>query len=430
MIHLLYTFLGVTELPDRAKKLILKLIMSTTILNFFWFLSSAFFTLFVIDSVGIEHLGFLIAISYILQAVFDYPSGTVGDWIGQRWILFTGFFLEAIAYITLFLADSFFILLIAYMIRAIAASQQSGALNTWFDNNYKLLATDTDPQRKIYKFFIGRWTTISNIVPGVAAAFGGILATTYFRQLVFLIQAIGLASLAFVFLIIIKDFWGINRPKRSIKNYFTLLGEGIRFAFFSKFMFLFLLGLSLSNTVIIIWVDLMLFPVYFGYTGSDGGVGLFRLVVLLLGTLSIFLASKFAINMELSWIPRLTVLDTVIFYWGVAVITTLFPPTQNTFIPPAFLTFITFYTIIYFFHGLKLILNQRFLLDSIPDHNRNSIYSLIPTLILLISSPVAIIGGILIKNLGISVTAFLLGSTGIIPVFLFYVALRSIPKDI
>ena len=429
MIDQLYTFLGVKDLPNPTKKLILKLIVSTTTLNFIWFLSSAFLTLFVIDTVGIEQLGILVAISFLIQASFDYPSGAVGDWIGQRWILFIGFFLEALAYIILFFADSFTILLFAYIIRAIAASQQSGAIGTWFDNNYKLTADKFDPQRKIYKFFIGRWTTIGNIVPGIASAFGGILATTYFRQLVFLIQAIGLSSLAIVFLFIIKDFPGIDRPKRSIKNYFRLLGEGLHFAFFNRIMFLFLVGMCFSNTVVLIWIQMMLFPVYFGYTGSDSGVGILRLIILLLGTLSIFFASKSAVNMEITRIPILTFVDTVIFYWGVAVITAVFPPIENMFTPPAIIVFILFYTVIYFFHGLKLILNQRFLLDSIPDKNRNSIYSLIPTLILLASSPVAIIGGHLIKNLGISATAFLLGSAGVISVFFFHFALRSIPKE-
>jgi MFS family permease len=429
LINILYSFLGVRDLPDPTKKLIWKLIASTTVLNFIWFLSAAFFTLFVIDTVGIELLGFLVAISYLIQALFDYPSGTIGDWIGQRWILFTGFFLEAIAYIILFFANSFSTLLIAYVIRAIAASQQSGAVGTWFDNNYKVTADEIDPQRKIYKFFIGRWNTISNIVPGLAAALGGILATTYFREMVFLIQAIGLGVLAIVFLIIIKDFPGIDRPKRSVKNYFILLGDGLRFAFLNKVMLLFLIGLCLSSTVVLIWIDMMLFPVYFSYTGSDSGVGILRLIILLLGTVSVFFASKFAVNTEITKIPHLTFMDTVIFYWGVAVITALYPPTNNFFTPQAILIFILFYAVIYFFHGLKMILEQRFFLDSIPDQNRNSIYSLIPTLLLLASSPMAIIGGQLIKNLGISTTSFLLGSAGLISVLFFYLALRSIPIE-
>ncbi|UCG00775.1 MAG: hypothetical protein JSW11_14290 [Candidatus Heimdallarchaeota archaeon] len=423
------TFLGIQELPDRAQKFVMKVFYSTMILGLFWTLSSAFFALFVIDLVGIELLGVLIAVSFVLQALLDYPSGAFGDWIGQRWILFTGFFLEAIAYISLFFADSFSTLLIAYILKAIAASQQSGAIDTWFDNNYKVVADKSDPERKIYKFLSGRWTAIGNIVPGIATALGGILATIFYRQAVFLIQAAGLALFAIVFLIIVRDFPGIERPRRSITNYFKLLGGGLHFAFFNKTMLFFLLGLCFSSTVVIVWVEMMLFPVYLSYTGSDGGVGLMRLVILLLGSVSIFLASKVAVNMEITWIPSLTFIDTVLFYWGVAILTTWFPLDTNTFNPLAIFSFMLFYTPIYFFHGLKMILNSRFFLDSIPDQNRNSIYSLIPTLLLITSAPVAIIGGSLIKNLGISTTAFILGSMGIISVFFFTLSMRFKPTE-
>ncbi|MFX0150496.1 MAG: MFS transporter [Candidatus Hodarchaeota archaeon] len=429
MFEFLNTYLGIQELPDMAQKFVMKVFYSTTILGLFWTLSSAFFALFVIDIVGIELLGVLIAVSFILQAILDYPSGAFGDWIGQRWILFIGFSLEALAYITLFFANSFSTLLVAYILRAIAASQQSGAIGTWFDNNYKLIANESDPQRKVYKFLTGRWTAISNIIPGIATASGGILATIFYRQTVFLIQAVGLALLAIVFLIIVHDFPGIERPRRSIKNYFKLLGSGLRFAFFNKTMFFFLLGLCFSSTVVIIWVEMILFPVYLGYTGSDGGVGIMRLIVLLLGTVSIFFASKVATNMEITWIPSLTFIDTVIFYWGVAILTTWFPIDEKTFTPLAILSFILFYTPIYFFHGLKLILNSRFFLDSIPDHNRNSIYSLIPTLLLITSAPIAIIGGSLIKNLGISITALILGTIGLISVFFFSLSLKLKPVE-
>ncbi|MFW9905653.1 MAG: hypothetical protein ACFFFH_15070 [Candidatus Thorarchaeota archaeon] len=401
----------------------MKVFYSTTILSLFWALSSAFFALFVIDLVGIELLGVLIAVSFVLQALLDYPSGAFGDWIGQRWILFTGFFLEALAYVALFFADSFSTLLIVYILKAIAASQQSGAIETWFDNNYKVVADESDPERKIYKFLSGRWTAIGNIIPGIATAAGGILATIFYRQAVFLIQAIGMVLSAIIFLIIVSDFPGIDRPRRSIVNYFKLLGEGLYFAFFNKTMLFFLLGLCFSSTVVIIWAEMMLFPVYLAYTGSDGGVGLMRLIILLLGTISIFFASKVAVNMEISWIPIVTFIDTVIFYWGVAILTTWFPLDGNTFTPIAIFSFMLFYTPIFFFHGLKMILTSRFFLDSIPDQNRNSIYSLVPTLLLITSAPVAMIGGSLIKNLGISTTSVILGVFGMISVFFFFLSL-------
>ncbi|MFX1508344.1 MAG: hypothetical protein ACFFDC_19860, partial [Promethearchaeota archaeon] len=148
-----------------------------------------------------------------------------------------------------------------------------------------------------------------------------------------------------------------------------------------------------------------------------------------LGTVAIFFASKTAVTLEISWIPILTFIDTVIFYFGVAILTMWFPLDGNTFTPIAILSFMLFYTPIYFFHGLKMILTSRFFLDSIPDQNRNSIYSLIPTLLLITSAPVAIIGGSLIKNFGISTTSFMLGVFGMISVFFFFLSLSFRPTE-
>jgi MFS family permease len=106
--------------------------------------------LFVLDIVSYEELGKLAALSFIVQAVFDYPSGTLGDWIGQRWILAIAFISYGISYWLLAFADSFESLAIVYILSAFAASQESGALQAWFDNNYKTATEDIDPERKFY----------------------------------------------------------------------------------------------------------------------------------------------------------------------------------------------------------------------------------------------------------------------------------------
>ncbi|MFX0174494.1 MAG: hypothetical protein ACFE9L_21665 [Candidatus Hodarchaeota archaeon] len=211
-------FLGINPLPESAQHLMLKVVGSTILLDMVWNLSTAFYVLFVIDTVGIEQLSILIAISFLLQAVLDYPSGVLGDWIGQRWILFIGYSLEALAFSIMIFTESFLSLLGVYIIRAVAFSQQSGEIETWLDNNYKLVANDVDPQRKIYKFFIGRRMTIGTIIPGVSTVLGGIIATITFRRAVFFFQFIGLTFMAVLFFLIIKDFPGIERPKRSIRS--------------------------------------------------------------------------------------------------------------------------------------------------------------------------------------------------------------------
>ncbi|UCE13685.1 MAG: hypothetical protein JSV04_00585 [Candidatus Heimdallarchaeota archaeon] len=54
----------------------------------------------------------------------------------------------------------------------------------------------------------------------------------------------------------------------------------------------------------------------------------------------------------------------------------------------------------------------------IPDQNRNSIYSLIPTLILLINIPYVGVGGLLLDHFGLPLTFMLLNFIGILaPLF-------------
>ncbi|MFX1506892.1 MAG: MFS transporter [Promethearchaeota archaeon] len=427
VVGLFLSFLGVNELPKQAQNLILRVVLSVMLLDLIWNLSTAFYVLFVIDLVGIKQLGILIAVGFLLQAVLDYPSGALGDWIGQRWILFFGFSLQALAFTALLFANSFSSLLVVYVLEAIAVSQQSGAIATWLDNNYKVVADD--PQRDKYKFFMGRWRVFMFIAPGVSIAFGGVLATVYERKLVFFIQVIGLATLAILFLMIVKDFPSVERPKRSLRNYFHLLGEGIQFVLLNKMMFLFVVGLCISETVSLVWIQMMLYPVYFGYTGSDSGVGFLRFIVLMLGTILAFYAAKIATKLSIKWIPWLILSNTALFFWGMALLTAYFPVDKNAFTPLAILFLLTVYASSLLFHNLRMVLRQRLFLDLIPDRNRNSIYSLIPTLLLITGAPVMIIGGYLIENLGISLTAWILGTVGVFSFIFYYLSIRTIPKE-
>jgi MFS family permease len=429
IVGALKSFLGIESLPQPAQQLLLKTVGSFALLDVVWNLSAAFYVLFVIDMVGIEQLGILIAISFLIQAVLDYPSGVIGDWIGQRWILLIGYSLEAFAFSILVIADSFPSLLIVYVLRAVAVSQQSGAIETWLDNNYKLAANEADPQRKIYKFFIGRRMMLGTILHGIATVFGGIYAMIFFRRAVFMIQVIGWVLTAILFFSIVKDFPGIERPKKSLRSYFSLLREGIQFVFTSRILLLFIIGLCIGEGLAIIWYELILFPVYFGYTGSDGGVGILRFIILAIGTVLTYYAAKIATKVRITRIPWLRLVDTVFFFWGIALLTLFFPIENNTFNPLAIIVLIINYSAIWFFYQIGNIIAQQLFLDYVPDRNRNSIYSLIPTLLLIITAPGAIIGASLIKNFGFSVTAFLLGVMGLASVTFYYFAVHSLPEE-
>ena len=180
--------------------------------------------------------------------------------------------------------------------------------------------------------------------------------------------------------------------------------------------------------MVIIWAEMMLFPVYYGYTGSDGGVGILRFIVLAMGAILVIYSAKVAVKLDIKRIPWLRFLDTAIFFWGIAVLTAWFPIDNNIFTPVAILLLLILYSSVFFIHNIAMILQQRFFLDLIPDRNRNSIYSLIPTLLLLVGAPVALIGGLLINNSGMSTTSLIIGSVGAISVIFFYLSLRVMPS--
>ncbi|MHA1449637.1 MAG: hypothetical protein ACTSP4_09485, partial [Candidatus Hodarchaeales archaeon] len=94
--------LGIQLLPHRAKTLIHKAVISTTLMQLFFALSNTFFVLFVLDNVGYDMLGILISISFIVQAVLDYPTGVIGDWIGQKWLLFSAYISFGLSYAVLY----------------------------------------------------------------------------------------------------------------------------------------------------------------------------------------------------------------------------------------------------------------------------------------------------------------------------------------
>jgi MFS family permease len=425
IIKPLISFLGVKELPERAQSLVQKAIITITLIQLFFGLSSTFYVLFVIDLVGYEQLGILLAISFVLQALIDYPSGVFGDWVGQKWLLLVAYLSFGISYGLMFFADSFASLLVVYCIQAFAASQASGALQTWLENNYKIAVGDADPQRKTFRMFFGRYNMIGSLVLGLSFIAGGVIATFHSRQDVFAIQAIALAGLAIAFLFIIKDYPEIKRSEKSVRNYFKLMGGGLKAVFMNKTVLLFVIGICFDAAKWIIWGNMILFPLYFGYTGSDGAASMYRFIVFLAGIPAMGIAANIAAKLHIKWQPILVALHTVLFFGSFMIITTWFP-FRDTFEPLALiLTFIVLIGINLFFY-IPNILQQRIFLDLIPDENRNAVYSLIPTVLLLVNAPAVASGGQLLTSWGSSATLFVLGLIGLIGSFFFYISLRSL----
>jgi MFS family permease len=430
IIRPLMVFLRTQDLPDRGQSLVQKIVIAVIFMQFVWSMSDTFYVLFVIDSVGYAQLGLLLAVSFLLQSVLDYPSGALGDWIGQKWILFTAFLTFGLSFAFLAVSQSFEMLLVVYCLQAIAASQESGALITWFDNNYKIAADEVDPDRKTYTFFFGRWGLIGNIVGGVSFVVGGLFATLYFRQAVFAFQAIALIIIGVSFLFFMNDFPEVERPKKSVRNYVKLLGQGIRVVSSNKGLLLYLISMCFWGMLWTVWGPMVLYPLYFGYTGSDGGASLFRFTVWIIGLPGAYWAANLATRLDIRWIPRLQFLFTIAFFPLFVLLTLTFSVERNQLDPLAILCTIVFFGTTIFMLNAAGILQQRLFLDAVPDENRNSFYSLIPTVILLSGVPAVIVGGQLIIHYGVPVTIFCLGLTALVGSIIAYIAIGIMTKEV
>ena len=162
-------------------------------------ISTTFYLIFVAEAlgdgsfiVGMTFVGILVVVQMAIQTLFDYPTGVIGDWIGQHYILTTAFATYAVAFFLVSLVTStspFGIFVLIYALMGFAGSQQSGALGSWFDNNWRVAMPD-DEGRKEYGVFIGKMGMIAWFTNVLILIPGGILATIFSRSWVFQVQAV------------------------------------------------------------------------------------------------------------------------------------------------------------------------------------------------------------------------------------------------
>ena len=225
---------------------------------------------------------------------------------------------------------------------------------------------------------------------------GGFVATYLGRPIIFKYQS--LASLIFAFLVIllVTDYPEIEREPRSLKNYFRLMGEGLYFVLFTKYLFLFVIGMMITMSIWVVWSQMILFPMYYSYTGTDFGANIFRVVAWLVMIIITFFAGKWSMNVSIRKYPVLKFLHQIIFFGGFALIIFLYPINYNRIDYLAIIFVLVLFTVTDIIYVITNLLQQSLFIDVIPDTNRNSIYSLLPTLILIFNAPAVIISGIVI----------------------------------
>jgi MFS family permease len=406
-------------------------------------ISTTFWMIFIAESLGygdyyagLTLVGVLVVIQMAVQTLLDYPTGVLGDWIGQRYVIASALLCYAAAFwlsaqIVKNTPAPFYIYVMIYFLFGLGASQESGAFNAWFDSNYRV-AMPHDKDRKMYGVFWGRMGMVWQVSSTLVLLPGSWLAWYYGEQWVFELQAVFSVLLALVVFRLIQDLPGVRKEQEtrpSIGEYGSLLKEGFKFLGSSRFVTYLVLGGVVLWSTGPVWWNLILFPLYFSYLVTAVAVSAFRTLVFLPQALANERSGVIAKRYEpTKWIPRFRFLQFtgVIFYLLLAIVVHFFPgadPNTTEFVSilipftdlplieipaqtivPVALIFILFVAL-NMFGAIADILTQRVMLDVVPNRIRNSMYSLQPTLVMIVSMPlIAFFGWLIPQSGGLALT--------------------------
>jgi MFS family permease len=441
---------GIAEPTEKVVRLvkILSVLLPTFAASFQ--ISTTFWMIYIAESLGngdyfagLTFVGILVVLQMAIQTALDYPTGALGDWIGQRYVISSALLCYAVAFglTSLIVKDTpapLWIYVTIYALFGLGSSQESGAFNAWFDNNYRV-AMPHDKDRKQYGVFQGRLGMMWQVSSTLVLLPGSWLAYLYGETWVFSLQAIFAVFLAFIVFRLVRDLPGVRdeqEERPSIGEYGSLLKDGFRFLWSCRFVTLIILGEVVMWSIGPVWWNLILFPLYFSFLVTLVAVSAFRTLVFVPQAIANERSGVLAKRFEpKTWIPRFRILQFtgVIFYLVLAAIVYLFPgipagtdpetlefftvlipftnlplieiPVQT--VVPVILLFLLFISL-NMFGAIAGILTQRVMLDVIPNRIRNSMYSLQPTLVMLVSMPLIAFFGWLIPATGGFLLTFLI----------------------
>jgi len=409
-------FFGLQQPTDKAVKLVRLMVLFMPTMAATYTISTTFWMIYIAESLGggdyyagLGLVGVLIVIQLVVQTVLDYPSGALGDHIGQRYIIGMALMAYAVAFWMTSIVDQsspFLYFVIIYVLMGVGQSQESGAWGAWFDNNYRV-AMPHDKDRKMYGMMQGRMGMIFQIVSTLVLLPGAWLAVLYSRVWVFRLQAAASVVLAVVVFKIVRDFPEAEaiRKKQNAESggYVRVLKDGVRFLVSSRFVAFSIFGETILWATGTLWWQLLLFPLYFTYLVTDVAVSGYRTLVFIPNVASQERSGIWSRRFDpIKWVPRLRLMQFcgVVFYLALAFTTFYFAGASEeaervalylpfTSVPlfevpvqsiiPLVLIFIIF-TIGDFLGAFADVLSQRVMIDVIPNRIRNSLYSLRPTL--------------------------------------------------
>jgi hypothetical protein len=263
--------------------------------------------------------------------------------------------------------------------------------------------------------------------------------------------------LALISFRLVRDFPEVEAQREQrpdMGQYVSILKGGVSFLFKYPFVRYIAIGGMIATSSIMVWGNLILFPMYYLYLITDVAVAGFRTLLFVPGIFAQERSGIWSRRFEpKKWIPRFRLIQTCgfVFFWIFATIMYLLPPatseSANTIsiywpftgielltlpldnLLPIALIFTTFVASS-FFGGFADILTQRVLLDVIPNRIRNSMYSLLPTIATIFAIPQIALFGWLIAFIGFPLTLASCGVVSLIGVLMIVHGFRhDVPKS-
>lgn len=354
--------------------------------------------LYFLDTLDDISVGVVWSVYFLILAVVDYPTGILGDHIGYRKLLTIAYLLKIIAVLFLIFGSGITYYVIFMVFFALGDSQESGALESWYDNHYKEKMDGLDDNRELYTAFTARKSGLIYTMAIIGFTAGGFITNSTSPQLLF---SIYLVLEIIIWLFIIKMPITPRIEKITIKGYFQTLYLSLKVFFSNKVIFFYLLGTAILWTANeSIWFTFQLYRLYREYTGSDQGTGILRSLVFLSGllwSLLIIPVIKFFKNERL-WVFVSSFLSNTVFFVLVIWYYTSIPP--NGFRLTLVIGFLLIYQIPASWEALEGILRQKITIDLIPNNVRNSLYSMLPTISRLMGGIFVFLTGVIIHKWG------------------------------
>ena len=409
LIKNLIKFLGITDLPSTTQQFIIKTLFLQSLVMFGFQMGMTFIILDYIDEFGFFISGSLMAVAFLIQFVSDYPTGSLGDYIGQKYIIAISLFFFSLSYLIIAIFSNLILYIFSAMFFGIGMGQISGSFESYIDNNYKLLVKGLDEDRKIYGFAFQRYNSLIKFISLLAFIIGGIFSTVFFRKFVFFTVSIILFLLIPIILVFLTSFTKKNplKIKSNKKGYFYFLNNGLRYFISSKQTFSLIFGISMNILASNLWALLLLFPIYFGYTGSDAGVSLLRTLIYVAGMFNQILLAKYSQNLNTSSFGKIASLYHFLWFTSFAVLLIIVPLTNSLNVVGTVMCLLLMTLTINGIGVFNYSLLQRLLSLTIPSETRNSVYSLIPTVAIFFQIPFLMILGVIVENFGIIAGLFI-----------------------